>query len=230
MTQKFIRPADYLKIGILLLITLIGIIYAYNLQKPKERLQIYNPADLNPALVADSLEGKGMNHVISDFDLVDQMGEHRSLEDVEGKIIVADFFFTTCPSICIDMTRNLRRVQEHFSDEENLMILSHTVNPDYDSVEVLQTYAQANGVNYDRWWLLTGDRMEINRLARASYFAVMEEGESWDEHDYIHTENIILVDPKGRLRGFYDGTNDAEIDLMMHGIDLLIDEFKMGEK
>lgn len=225
MAGKFIKKADYWKIGILLFIFVVGVFTAYQIQKPEERLGIINPADLNPALVADSLEGKGMNHVIADFTLVDQRGHERTLEDIKGKIVIADFFFTTCPSICIDMTRNLRRVQERFMEDDQVMILSHTVNPEYDTVPVLQSYGQANGVSYDKWWLLTGDRMEINKLARASYFAVVEQGESFDEHSFIHTENIVLVDPLGRIRGIYDGTNDAEIDLMMHGINLLLKEY-----
>lgn len=223
--MKKLSSGEKWKVGILLAIFVVGVAWAYQLQKPKERLKIYNPADLNPAVVADSLEGIGKDHHILDFHLVDQFGHERTLEDVKGKILVVDFFFTTCPSICIDMTRNLRRVQERYMDDDRLLILSHTVNPGYDSVSVLRSYAQVNGVSYDRWWLLTGDRLEINRLARASYFAVMEAGEGWDEHSYIHTENFVLVDPRGRLRGFYDGTADADVDLMMNGIEMLEEEF-----
>lgn len=223
MAKLKLRKAEFWKIGVLLGIFIVGVIVAYQIQKPKETLPIINPAMLNEALVEDSLENVGVNHKISDFNLVDHHGVERTLADVEGKILVVDFFFTTCPSICIDMTKNLRKVQEAYKDEPRIQILSHSVQPEYDTVEVLQAYAEANGVNYDQWWLLTGDPYEINRLARTSYFAVMEQGEGWDEHSFIHTENIILVDEKGRLRGFYDGTSDADMQLMIDQIPLLLD-------
>lgn len=222
------KRIDIIRIATLLFVFVAGVTIAYQIQKPKDRLPIINPADLNPALVEDSLERKGMNHTISDFELTDHHGVTRTLDDVEGQILIVDFFFSTCPSICIDMTRNLGRVQEAYLDNPKVRILSHSVQPEFDSVPVLNEYAQSHGVNYDKWWLLTGDRAQINRLARTSYFAVMEEGESWDEHSFIHTENIIVVDPKGRLRGFYDGTSDVDMDLMISQLRWLLDEIEEG--
>ncbi len=225
MLKRF-RKSEKIILLVLAIVFFGGVFLAYQIQKPDNRLPIINPAMLNEALVADSLEHIGRNHRISDFSLTDHKGVSRSLKDVEGQIIIADFFFSTCPSICIDMTRNLRKVQEAYIDEPRIRILSHSVQPEYDSVPVLAEYAAANGVDYEKWWLLTGDRAEINRLARASYFAVMEEGETWDEHSFIHTENIILVDPQGRLRGFYDGTSDVDTDLLIEQLGWLIDELE----
>lgn len=222
MGNTTLKKAEIIKIGALLMVFLIGVVVAYQIQKPEETLPILNPADLNPAVVADSLERVGANHTITEFDLIDHRGVQRTKEDVEGKILVVDFFFTTCPSICKDMTSNLRKVQSAFADREDVQILSHTVQPLYDSVPILADYAEANGVNYDQWWLLTGDPYEINRLAFTSYFAVMEEGEGWDEHSFIHTENIILVDQRGRLRGFYDGTDDIAMQQLIDDIPLLL--------
>lgn len=220
------KRTEIARVAILLVVFVVGVTIAYNIQKEPDRLPIINPADINPALVEDSLEGKGMNHHISDFSLYDQKGVLRSLKDVEGQILIADFFFSTCPSICIDMTRNLGRVQEKFADQPMVRILSHTVQPEYDSVPILATYAEDHNVNYDQWWLLTGDRDQIYSLARTSYFAVMEEGQSWDEHSFIHTENIIVIDPLGRIRGMYDGTDDVDMDLLMNQLEWLIDEFE----
>lgn len=228
MLKKF-RKTEVIIVVSLAVIFFVGVAIAYQIQKPENRLPIINPSMLNEAVVADSLEHVGRNHRISDFELIDHKGVERTLADMKGQIIIADFFFTTCPSICIDMTKNLRKVQEAYKDEPRIRILSHSVQPEYDSVPVLNEYALANGVDYDKWWLLTGERAEINRLARASYFAVMEQGESWDEHSFIHTENIILVDPQGRLRGFYDGTSDMDTDLLIEQLGWLLEEIEEGE-
>lgn len=219
-----LKKGEVWKISVLLAIFVVGVAIAYQIQKPKPSLPIINPSMLNEALVADSLENIGRNHKISDFTLVDHHGVERTLADVEGQILVVDFFFTTCPSICIDMTKNLRKVQAAFADRDDVRILSHTVQPEYDSVPVLNEYAMLNGVDYDRWWMLTGEKKEIYRLARTSYFAVMEEGESWDEHSFIHTENIILVDQLGRLRGFYDGTDSTQMELLIEQLPILFEE------
>ena len=102
--------------------------------------------------------------------------------------------------------------------------MSHSAMPDYDKPEILADYAAANSVNPNRWWLLTGDPKELNRLARTSYFAVLEEGQGWDEHSFIHTENLVLIDHKGRLRGYYDGTSADETDLLIEHITWLLKE------
>lgn len=217
---------DWLKIAGLLIVFLVGVIWMYNTTKPDPTLPILNPADLNPAIVADTLENKGIDHTIADFSLIDHQGRIRSKRDVEGKILVVDFFFTTCPSICLDMTGNLYKVQEAYLDEENLKILSHSVTPEYDSVPILAEYADLHGVDYRRWWMLTGDPKEINRLARTSYFAVLEEGQGWDEHSFIHTENLVLVDDLGRIRGYYDGTSSEETELLIEHIKWLLKEKK----
>ncbi|MGA0109980.1 MAG: SCO family protein, partial [Schleiferiaceae bacterium] len=201
-----LSKSEYLKIGILATIFVTGVTAAYLIQRPERQLPILNPSDLNPALVADSLEGQGMDHRVTDFDLVDQTGTRRSQADVAGKVRVVSYFFTTCPTICVDMAAGLRRVQDEFSGDQRLRILSHTAMPDYDSVPLLADYGDRNGCDPAQWWLLTGTPEELNRLARTSYFAVLEEGQGWDEHSFIHTENLVLVDAQGRLRGYYDGT------------------------
>lgn len=217
-----LSKSEYLKIGILSAIFVIGVTAAYLIQRPERQLPILNPSDLNPALVADSLEGKGMDHRVADFDLVDQTGTPRSVRDVEGKVRVVSYFFTTCPTICVDMAAGLRRVQDAFKDDDRLRILSHTAMPEYDSVPILADYAARNGCDPTQWWLLTGTPQELNRLARTSYFAVLEEGQGWDEHSFIHTENLVLVDAEGRLRGYYDGTDPKAVDQLIADIPLLL--------
>lgn len=217
-----LSKSEYLKIGILSAIFVIGVTAAYLIQRPERQLPILNPSDLNPALVADSLEGKGIDHRVADFDLVDQTGTPRSVRDVEGKVRVVSYFFTTCPTICVDMAAGLRRVQDAFKDDDRLRILSHTAMPEYDSVPILADYAARNGCDPTQWWLLTGTPQELNRLARTSYFAVLEEGQGWDEHSFIHTENLVLVDAEGRLRGYYDGTDPKAVDQLIADIPLLL--------
>ena len=221
-----LSKSEYLKIGILATIFVTGVTAAYLIQRPERQLPILNPSDLNPALVADSLEGQGMDHRVADFDLVDQTGTRRSQADVAGKVRVVSYFFTTCPTICVDMAAGLRRVQDEFSGDQRLRILSHTAMPDYDSVPLLADYGDRNGCDPAQWWLLTGTPEELNRLARTSYFSVLEEGQGWDEHSFIHTENLVLVDAQGRLRGYYDGTDPAAVDQLIKDIPLLLPDAK----
>ena len=219
-----LKKEEFWKIGILLVVFVAGVIWAIQIQTPDPRLPILNPSDLNPAVVADSMEGIGMNHVVAPFTLLDQSGRTRTEADVEGKIRVVNYFFTTCPSICKDMAVNMRTVQAAYLDNDVVQLLSHSAMPDYDKPDVLAAYAAANDVNPMRWWLLTGEPAELNRLARTSYFAVLEEGQGWDEHSFIHTENLVLVDHKGRLRGYYDGTSAEEAALLIEHIGWLLKE------
>jgi protein SCO1/2 len=214
--------SEYLKIGILGAIFVTGVTTAYLIQRPERQLPILNPSDLNPALVADSLEGKGMDHHVADFELVDQTGTRRSARDVEGKVRIVSYFFTTCPTICVDMAAGLRKVQDAYAGDDRIRILSHTAMPEYDSVPILADYGDRNGCNPAQWWLLTGKPEELNRLARTSYFAVLEEGQGWDEHSFIHTENLVLVDSQGRLRGYYDGTDPKAVEQLINDIPLLL--------
>ena len=219
-----LKKGEYWKIGILLVVFVGGVYWAIQIQTPDPKLPILNPSDLNPGLVADSLEGKGKDHVVAPFELLDQTGRTRTQADVEGKIRIVNYFFTTCPSICKDMAVNMRKVQGAYLQNDAVQLMSHTAMPEYDSPEILAEYALANDVNSTRWWLLTGEPAELNRLARTSYFVVLEEGQGWDEHSFIHTENLVLIDHKGRLRGYYDGTSAEEAALLIEHIGWLLKE------
>ena len=223
MLKINLKPSEWLKIGVLILVFVVGSTAAYQILQPKPRLPIYNPSDLNPAVVDDDLERVGRGHRIGDFDLVDQWGNKADSSLLQGKIYVADFFFTTCPTICIDMGANFQRIQETYKDEDRFHLVSHTVMPEIDTVEVMHAYGERMGVIKGKWHLLTGEKRELYRMARREYFAVMEQGTSFDEHDFIHTENVILVDEKKRIRGFYDGTSDLDIDRLIGDIQILLD-------
>ena len=223
MLKINLKPSEWLKIGVLILVFVVGSTAAYQILQPKPRLPIYNPSDLNPAVVDDDLERVGRGHRIGNFDLIDQWGNRADSSLLQGKIYVADFFFTTCPTICIDMGANFQRIQETYKDEDRFHLVSHTVMPEIDTVEVMHAYGERMGAIKGKWHLLTGEKHELYRMARREYFAVMEQGTSFDEHDFIHTENVILVDEKKRIRGFYDGTSDLDIDRLIGDIQILLD-------
>lgn len=186
--------------GLLLLI----FISIYSLMNRKN-LPIYTPRDVNPELVDSTVQHIGYNHKIAPFKFINQNGKVVTNKDYEGKIYVADFFFTTCQTICPKMTTNMTWLQDQIKDNPKVKLLSHTVFPDEDTVEVLKRYAKERGVIDSKWNLVTGDQREIYKIARQSYL-VVKTGKPEELYDMVHTENFVLVDQKGRIRGFYDGT------------------------
>jgi protein SCO1/2 len=184
----------------------------YTALKPKKYLQVYSPADVNPELVDSTIQYVSRNHKIVDFAFVNQNGDTITQNDYKGKIYVADFFFTTCPTICPIMTDNMAWLQQQLKDDPKVMFLSHSVTPDIDSVPVLRAYADKKGAIDGKWNLVTGRKEDIYYIARKSYLAVKTTS-SKELYDMVHTENFILVDGEGRIRGFYDGTNlDKEVE------------------
>jgi protein SCO1 len=193
-------------IGFFLLFSIITISLFYSVLKQKKSLPIYNPSDVNPELVDSTLQYKAKNHTISDFKFTNQNGKVITQKDYEGKIYVADFFFTTCPSICPKMTTNMVWLQNQIKNNPKIKLLSFSVTPDIDNVDVLKKYAIKKGVIDAKWNLVTGDKSAIYYLARKSFLAV-KTGKPEELYDMVHTENFVLVDSKRRIRGFYDGTN-----------------------
>ena len=147
-------------------------------------------------------------HSIGDFKFQNQKGNWITQDDLEGKIYVANFFFSICPNICPLMMGNLLKVQDTFKSNPHIKILSHTVMPWIDSVGRLREYADFNGINAESWSLLTGDKKEIYELARNSYFADEGFGKTVTENDdFLHTENLVLIDQNRHIRGVYNGIN-----------------------
>lgn len=207
---------------LLIVIVLSAIILTlfYLALKPKKMLPIYNPSMVNPELVDSTVQYISKYHSIADFSFTNQNGEIITQKDYEGKIYVADFFFTTCGSICPKMTTNLVEVQKAFINNPKVMLLSHTVFPETDSVAVLKEYAKKNGVIDTKWNLVTGDKKQIYTMARKSYLAV-KLGKPEELYDMVHTENFVLVDSKRRVRGFYDGTKKEDIERLIEDINFL---------
>ncbi|MGN7819646.1 SCO family protein [Chitinophaga sp. 22536] len=150
-------------------------------------------------------------HQIRNFKMTNQLGQQVSLKDMEGKVILVDFFFTSCPSICPTLTKNLRKIQSAYGKTDTLLqILSFSVDPVRDSVQKLRKYGYDYQVNPDNWWLLTGDKKEIYDLARHDFFVSVTEGDGGPD-DFIHTEKLILIDKNRHIRGYYNGLDSNAV-------------------
>ncbi|WP_396635996.1 SCO family protein [Maribacter sp. R77961] len=208
-------------LGIVLLLLSAVIIYLfYNALKPTRLLPVYSPAMVNSELVPEEIQHIRKYHTIADFSLTNQNGKIITEDDYENKIYIADFFFTTCPTICPVMTKNMGDIQDRIIDDPSVLLLSHTVTPQIDSVPQLKKYAMEKGVNDAKWNLVTGDKKVIYELARKSYLAVKTDGDG-GPFDMIHTENFILVDKEKRIRGFYDGTKKEAIKELLEDLEVL---------
>ena len=217
--MKLFRKRDILLVSVFAVFSLIAISIFYSILKSKETLPIYQPAQVNSKLVDTSVAHRIKYHTISDFNLINQNGDIITQAFYDDKIYVADFFFTTCQSICPVMTKNMKKVQDKLINDKEILLLSHSVTPEIDSVEQLKRYAISNKINDDKWNLVTGDRKQIYNLARKSYLAV--EDNHIAQYDMIHTENFILIDKKNQIRGFYDGTLELEIARLLDDIEIL---------
>ena len=217
--MKLFRKRDFITVGFILIFSAAAVYMFYVILKPVEVLPIYQPAEVNEKLVDSSIIHVAKYHKISDFKLTNQNGKEITQANYKDKIYVADFFFTTCQDICPVMTKNMYQLQEELKNDNEILLLSHTVIPEVDTVEQLKEYAIENNVDDSKWNLLTGDKKQIYELARKSYLAV--EDSNFNEFDMIHTENFMLIDKEKQIRGFYDGTNSKEINRLLKDIEIL---------
>ena len=212
-------------ISVLIILSAIILTLFYIALSPQKTLKIYSPADVNPELADSTVQSIAHHHKIAPFAFTNQNGKKITQQEYEGKIYVADFFFTTCQSICPKMTKNMAWLQEQIKNMPNVMLLSHSVTPDIDTVPVLKAYADEQGAIDGKWNLVTGDKKDIYYIARKSYLAVKTTTSS-ELYDMVHTENFILVDKKGRIRGFYDGTNLDRADKDAKNVKQLLEDIK----
>lgn len=192
----------------------------YYVNKPIETLPIYSPSMVSKELVEENIQFIKKYHKIKDFSMKNQNGETITQEFYNDKIYVADFFFTTCPTICPIMTENMGYIQEKIKNDSDILLLSFSVTPEIDSVEQLKKYALEKNVIDSKWNLVTGNKKDIYNLARTSYLVAKTNGDG-GKYDMIHTENFVLVDKEKRIRGFYDGTNSKEMDQLLNDIKIL---------
>jgi len=216
---SFFKEYKYFGVALLILsVIIISVFYSIlNVEKP---LPIYQPSKVNFEMVDSTIQHVSKYHKIANFSLINQNGKTITQNDYKDKIYVADFFFTTCQTICPIMTDHMSKIQKEILNDKEVMLLSHSVTPKIDSVAQLKRYAVEKGVNDTKWNLVTGDKKQIYELARKSYLAVKTDGNG-DEYDMIHTENFMLIDKKRQIRGYYDGTKPEDIERLLNDIKIL---------
>lgn len=219
-----------MRVFLTFIVLVVGVFTAYYINKSaqdQKKLPVIQPRDVNSEMVDPELVNQGIGHRINEFSFTNQNGETITLDDVKGKIFVAEYFFTTCQTICPIMTEEMMRVQKRFKGNDEIKILSFTVDPEVDDVEIMSAYAKKHNAVDGQWHFLTGDKKDLYRLARNSFF-VLKPAEATNlgdaGSDFIHTNNFVLVDKELRIRGYYDGTSSEEIDILMEDIELLINE------
>jgi protein SCO1 len=210
---------------VLSILSIIIITLFYFALKPAKKLPIFTPSMVNPELVDTTVQHIANKHFIDDFSFINQNGDTITQKNYKGKIYVADFFFTTCKTICPMMTDNMSWLQNKIKDNPKVMLLSHSVTPEIDTKEVLKAYAKEKGVIDSKWNLVTGNKKDIYYMARKSYL-VVKTGSPSQMYDMVHTENFVLVDEKRRVRGFYDGTNKEEVQKLLDDINFLCESNK----
>ena len=222
----------FLLIFFLMAILFSSVLIAYFLntnaiKKRKEQIKVINPIDLPSEMVDPSLINVGVGHKIKPFKVTNQYNELIELKEVEECVFVAEYFFTTCPTICPIMNKQMQRVQKYFTNEKQFKILSFTVHPEVDTVEQLLRYAKKHNAVKNQWHFLTGSKKQLYESARKSFFLlkpaeVKNQGDVGS--DFIHTNNFVLVDKFLQIRGYYDGTNPKEIDKLIRDAENLITE------
>lgn len=210
---------------LLLLIPLVFVVWFFISKNEKQPLRTLPYFGKKREMSA----GDTSYHTVKPFCFYSQYNEKITEADVKNKIYVADFFFTTCQSICPIMSTELERVYKEFASNPSVLILSHTVDPETDSVNVMMNYAKLHGVKDKRWLFLTGEKKHLYDLAREGYLLNAEEGDGGAE-DFIHTQNFALVDKERHLRGFYDGTDSVEVSRLITDIKILLEEYDYKEK
>ncbi len=207
----------------------VGVSLTYYYIRPREeKLPVINPVDVHEELVDPEILRRGYGHKVGSFSFKNQEGRVITESEVLNRVYVVEYFFTTCKSICPVMNKQMQRVHKAFSDDEDFRILSFTVDPEVDTVERMRIYAEEHGVVDDeRWHFLTGRKEDLYSLARKSFF-VLKPAEAQNlgdaGSDFIHTNNFVLVDREGRLRGYYDGTSEEEVGKLIKDIQILLEE------
>ena len=212
----------------LLLIAATVFVYAFFIfdkEKPIRTLPIYGFKNY------ESKNGKTDTtfHMVQDFSFVNQDGQTVTQKNFDGSVYVADFFFTTCHTICPIMSSQMERVAEKYKGNMEVKFLSHTVDPETDTVEQLKSYALKHHADNKQWVFVTGEKKAIYDIARTGYLVNAEKGDGGPD-DFIHTQNFALVDKEKHIRGYYDGTDSTEMNQLMKDIDLLLAEYHYKEK
>ncbi|WP_299991775.1 SCO family protein [uncultured Pontibacter sp.] len=214
-------------LGILLLVPLLIFIFIGSFGEHHYTLRKYFPQVTASGEVQRDAKGDTLFNQVPAFQLTSQQGQAISQKDLDGHIYVADFFFATCPDICKAMSSQMVRVQEAFQDEQQVKLVSFTVNPEYDTPEVLSEYGDRYGADPAKWYFLTGDRDKIYTLAQKGFYLPVMKVEG--QQDFIHSEKFMLVDKDRYVRGIYDGTDKEDVDRLILEIKVLLDEYSKSK-
>lgn len=209
--------------NILLFISIVFLFFSCDSSQKEaqeEGLPYYHTPDFTPIWITEKSQIDTL-HQLADFSFLNQNGEKITLETFRGKIHVANFFFTICPTLCPRLTSSMKEIQKAMKDDKNVCLASYSVTPDRDSVSVLRRFANANAVIDGKWHLITGNKKAIYEIARKSYFADENIGVQKGENDFLHTENFILIDKNLHIRGVYNGTLPLEIEHLIEDIKIL---------
>jgi len=196
----------------------LSLIVMFACSDDSRKLPYYNTPDFTPKW---EMSNEKTFHHIRPFKLINQENQLFTERDIEGKICVADFFFTTCPGICLKMTNSMYDIQKEFFNDDEILLLSHSVTPEKDSVPVLKQYAKEKKVDFKRWKLLTGNKNEIYDLGRKYYFVEEDEGVKKGNDVFLHTENFILIDKQRHIRGIYNGLDPYSMQNLISDIKIL---------
>lgn len=176
-----------------------------------EHLPYYNEESFTPNWITPGTKEEQTFHKIPDFKLINQLGDTVTQKTFEDKIYVTNFFFTICPGICPQLAESMIKIQEEFKNDDDVLLLSHSVMPSTDTVSVLREYATGQNAIDNKWHLVTGDKQEIYSLGRDQYFVENDLAEPKNIDDFLHTENFLLIDKNKHIRGIYNGLNRASI-------------------
>jgi len=213
--SPFISILKKIGIGFTIFLLLFALYYNFGGNQDREIIVLptYGPMKLTTS-------GDSIPHRVSNFSFMNQFGKTVTQKNLDGCIYVADFFFTTCQSICPMMSHSLKRVQRAFSNNPGIKLLSHTVMPETDKSEILNEYAEKYKAKPGKWEFVTGNKKELYRMAREQYFIVEDTGNG-DEEDFIHTQMFVLVDRHKHIRGYYDGTDSLEVNKLIQNIKIV---------
>lgn len=186
-----------------------------------EPLPYYEDASFTPLwLTKEDAELRDL-HRIPAFSFTDQSGQVITDKDLDDKIYVAGFFFSTCPGICPSIRSKLIKVQDTFSGDDEVKIVQHSIRPTTDTTEILQAYARKNNIKNEQWYLLTGNKSDIYTIAKQAYFASEDLGNVQKNQDFLHTESLLLIDKNKHIRGIYNGLNAASVNYLIQDINVL---------
>lgn len=234
MTQQKIigNGKIWLPAIVLLPLLLFGLFYLYTKQARTDLQTMKYPRTMFPIGVDTIVEGTlkridTVYHEIPDFSFTNQYGQTVTQEQFPDKILVVDFFFTSCPTICPTMSEQLARVQNAFLRDDRIVIVSFSIDPTRDTPEKLKAYGEEYGAIPGKWQFLTGDKEEIYTLALDGFkMSALDEGGDLEHDGFVHTDRFALIDPNWNIRGYYKGTSESDVNVLLGDALLLLEEFK----